>query len=668
MVLVRITLSILLPSIVLALAGGCLDPGGDSIQSRHAERLYPRPPQTPWVAAIGRLESGGQPTRGQVQLSLFLFGEEPQPVASLLKPGAIALRGDDVFITDGPLNAVFQHRPGMPGMDELKLSDRPLVPSALCFTPGGTMLVADARGAAVIEYDARGELVRRIGHRKTLRPAGVACVGDAIWVSDLSEHCIEIYDAASGTHRRRIGERGSSAGQFSFPMGMAVGPSGDVCVVDMMNHRVQILSPRGEFVRSFGEAGDCAGCFGRPRDIAVGPDGTIFVTDTSGSRVHAFDERGRALLSFGEPDGGNGALLTPSGIAISKARPGGSVALPEGFDAAYYVLVSEQMLEPGVRVYAWRDRTKAPTPPQRKATAGPTSLSYKPGALASAVEPAINPHWSATNCSSCHSIESGKAVAIATEKVDSLCLSCHDGARARAEAHPIGRLADSAGVKTPQEWPRVDERIGCITCHDIRQHCAAQPARPLDNPAMLRGYSADRPAAYCTTCHQADPSWRFSPHEQLAEGKVKEQSCLFCHTKSPEIPGDGTRRFAADLKADGAKVCLTCHVRHWDVSPAGHVDRPVTAEIKRRLVGRELTGAGMSPGPELLKAMADPSEPSRRLPLAHEMVTCFTCHNPHQKGLFSDSSELGRRAAAPEDDKVALRMNRMELCVECHRK
>ncbi|MEK6642460.1 MAG: hypothetical protein AABZ08_01010 [Planctomycetota bacterium] len=648
---------------------GCGESNLQQVHERFPERLYPRAPQAPWVVALERLETRAEPTRSQVEVSLFLFGEEPQPPASILKPGAIAVRGEDVFISDGPVSAIFRYHAGAAGIDELRLKERPKVSSAICFSKTGHMLVADAQGAGVLEYDAGGDVVRRIGHRNDLRPAGVACVGDEIWVSDLQGHCIEVYDAGTGGHRRRIGERGSSRLQFSFPMGIAVAPDGNVCIVDMMNHRVQVLTPRGEFAREIGEAGDCVGCFGRPRDVVVGPDGTIFVTDTSGSRVHAFSSEGKPLLAFGEPDGGVGALLTPSGIAISRTRPGSAGMLPDGFDVAYYILVAEQMLEPGVRVYAWRDKATTPAPVQRSKVKASAALSYKPGALANATEPAINPHWSAVNCSACHTMESGRALAIAADEVDSLCLSCHDGVRARAEAHPIGRLAASNGVNTPKDWPRVDERIGCATCHDVRQHCTAQAARPTVNPAMVRGYDADRPTAYCTTCHQADPSWRFSPHEQLAaDGRVKEQSCLYCHVKTPYLTGDGTRYFVSLLKADGSKVCLTCHVRHWDVSAAGHVDRPVTTMIKRRLVGRDLTGEGMLAGPELLKAMADPNELSRRLPLADKKVTCFTCHNPHQRGLFHATSEMGLWADAPEDAAVALRMNRIELCMECHRK
>src|SRR5215212_272016 len=51
---------------------------------------------------------------------------------------------------------------------------------------------------------------------------------------------------------------------------------------------------------------------------------------------------------------------------------------------------------------------------------------------------APNPHFKPDACGSYHAIAGGKPLPIAAQKVDTLCLSCHDGIRASEEAHPVG--------------------------------------------------------------------------------------------------------------------------------------------------------------------------------------------------------------------------------------
>jgi hypothetical protein len=239
--------------------------------------------------------------------------------------------------------------------------------------------------------------------------------------------------------------------------------------------------------------------------------------------------------------------------------------------------------------------------------------------------------------------------------------------QAHAEAHPVGRLARTATVKTPDDWPTVDQRLSCLTCHDIRRHCDTSARRPAINSAMVRGYDPERSSDYCHTCHKTDETWRFSPHDQIAvNGAVKEQSCLFCHEQTPHVPPDGSRKHEPNLRGPGSRVCLNCHPRHWDVSPLGHVDRPVTEEVRRRLAAhadRARAGDfGPGDGGSIAKC------PTGSLPITDGRVTCYSCHNPHQRGLFAESTVLGQWADAPHDSAIALRVDQAFLCAECHRK
>ncbi len=139
---------------------------------------------------------------------------------------------------------------------------------------------------------------------------------------------------------------GAEPGQLSFPRNAAIAPDGTVYVADSGNHRIQVFSPDGAFLRQWGSscelyADGLPGCVDpdgsgplelgdgqmrEPWGIAIGPDGNVYVADTWNHRVVVFDQAGNFLRKWGtfattngEAVGSPGGFWGPRAIAIDAA-------------------------------------------------------------------------------------------------------------------------------------------------------------------------------------------------------------------------------------------------------------------------------------------------------------------------------------------------------------
>ncbi len=135
------------------------------------------------------------------------------------------------------------------------------------------------------------------------RPLALAVgpTGD-IYVTDRSDHVTQLDRA--GHVIRRWGSEGRKPGQFDFnPAGsgdnpgasIAVGLDGKVYVSDSDNHRVQVFTADGAFVRQFGSFGETLGQFSFPFDLNADADGNVYVLDDGAENLQKFDPSGKEV-------------------------------------------------------------------------------------------------------------------------------------------------------------------------------------------------------------------------------------------------------------------------------------------------------------------------------------------------------------------------------------
>jgi sugar lactone lactonase YvrE len=196
--------------------------------------------------------------------------------------------------------------------------DGPLLsPIGVLVLPDGRLVVSDSAQSQLWLYGPDGEGARPFTRVPLERPTGLAFDAERqwVWVTETLAHRIRAFDL-SGKEAARVGERGSEAGQFNYPIRVAPDREGGVWVTDALNFRVQHVDRAGHVDRSFGIAGDRIGTFARPRGLTVDRGGRIFVVDALFDAVQVFDHQGRLLLVFGSRGAASGEFWLPSDVTL----------------------------------------------------------------------------------------------------------------------------------------------------------------------------------------------------------------------------------------------------------------------------------------------------------------------------------------------------------------
>jgi len=145
--------------------------------------------------------------------------------------------------------------------------------------------------------------------------------GDIV-VVDTKNNRLKVIQPIVGAYKGTIGSKGSGAGQFESPRGVAFNPAGDnIIVADTGNNRVQVLKyPSGSHVRTIGSQGSGNAQFDGPCSVAVDSNDNIYVYDANNKRIQVFDVngaytrtiKGKSLLSMGADFSGNGSITIDS--------------------------------------------------------------------------------------------------------------------------------------------------------------------------------------------------------------------------------------------------------------------------------------------------------------------------------------------------------------------
>ena len=109
---------------------------------------------------------------------------------------------------------------------------------------------------------------------------------------DNDHHRFLVYDLATRHLVTAIGRPGEDKLMFRYPFLAALNHQNYLHIVDVINTRVQVISPQGEFVRYIGAWGVEKGHFFRPKGVAIDGTNRVYVSDSYMGVVQVFESWG----------------------------------------------------------------------------------------------------------------------------------------------------------------------------------------------------------------------------------------------------------------------------------------------------------------------------------------------------------------------------------------
>lgn len=179
----------------------------------------------------------------------------------------------------------------------------------------GRIYVTDvSRGAVFVFDEKQGQLQvwdKAIGFRNFITPLGIALgPGGEVMVADADLAAVVRLDS-SGNPLGVVGQ-----GVLKRPTGLAYDAARKLLYVsDTHDHDIKVFDGEGRFVRTIGQRGTEAGEFNFPTYLSLSND-RIYVTDTMNNRVQILDSEGYPLLAVGERGLFIGNMVRPKGVAV----------------------------------------------------------------------------------------------------------------------------------------------------------------------------------------------------------------------------------------------------------------------------------------------------------------------------------------------------------------
>jgi DNA-binding beta-propeller fold protein YncE len=214
----------------------------------------------------------------------------------------------------------------------------------------------DKKGSVVVKFSPEGRILMTLGKPGVRGNPPEALIDPTDVVTDpgngdvyVAESHTDVVDPnligrisvfdRTGKFLRIIGKAGTGPGEFRTPHALEFDSKGQLVVADRHNHRIQILTKAGKFIREYDD-------FGRTSGLAIDRNDVIYTADSeSTEKVHPGWQRG---IRIGSLKDGKVTIFVPPHTVPSS--PDGAMGEGIAIDAAGNIYTAEAQLR-GVTKY-----------------------------------------------------------------------------------------------------------------------------------------------------------------------------------------------------------------------------------------------------------------------------------------------------------------------------
>ena len=193
----------------------------------------------------------------------------------------------------------------------------------------GNILVACSGNHCVQKFTSGGQFLAELrtdgsGQKQFYVPNDIAfnAINKKIYVVDLKDRVVLLNSDL--TYSSTFGKKGSRKGQFKQPRGVCCDSVGNVYVADRFNHRVQVFTTDGRYLRMFRRQGKSFPEQLCPSGISIDAEkGVVYVSEwgefiNHEDRVSVFTTGGDFVTEFGSSGNKPGQFDRPSKSAVDR--------------------------------------------------------------------------------------------------------------------------------------------------------------------------------------------------------------------------------------------------------------------------------------------------------------------------------------------------------------
>jgi sugar lactone lactonase YvrE len=337
-------------ALVFVVSVGCARPE----KKEEAKVFYPEPPELPRIQFLASFTGSKDIEPERSPFDVFLTGK--QSGKFLQKPYGVAMYDGKMYVCDtmqGIMVFDFQNKTFTPFKGSHG-TGKIIQPINISIDKAGNKYVADPGRGQVLVYDKDDFYVKALGTPGVWRPVDAAAYEDRVFVADIKNAEIRVFDKETGELVMQFGQNGELKDHLSLPTNISFDPDGYLYVSDIGRFQIVKFDRDGHVRGTLGTLGSETGHFARPKGISIDQQGNVYAVDAAFDVVQMFDKDGHLLVFFGKPGTGPGDLNLPAKVSVNydSVKYFTRYADPT-FDIQNIVIVTSQMGDHMVNVYGF---------------------------------------------------------------------------------------------------------------------------------------------------------------------------------------------------------------------------------------------------------------------------------------------------------------------------